>query len=81
MVSGTLNSTGVQIEDRFADRLPSDVPYHMAAVRSDERLIGKKARITPLEPSEWPADVRLEVVPLVRPSVTHRVCGSSWFLR
>ena len=58
MVSGTLNSTGVQIEDRFTDRLPSDIPYHVAAVRSDERLIGKKARITPLEPSEWSPEVR-----------------------
>jgi alkylhydroperoxidase family enzyme len=58
MVSGTLNSAGVQVEDRFKDRMPSGVPYHVAAVRSDERLIGKKARITPLEPSEWTPQVR-----------------------
>jgi alkylhydroperoxidase family enzyme len=58
MVADTLNSIGVQIEDRFTERLPSAVPFHAAAVRNDDRLIGKKARITPLEPSEWSPEVR-----------------------
>jgi 4-carboxymuconolactone decarboxylase len=58
MVSGTLRSIGVQVEDRFKDRLPADIPKHAAAVRNDERLIGKKARVTPLEPSEWTPEVR-----------------------
>ncbi len=30
----------------------------MTTVRSDDRLIGKTARITPLEPSEWTPEVR-----------------------
>ena len=30
----------------------------MATARNDERLIGKKARVTPLEPSEWSPEVR-----------------------
>jgi 4-carboxymuconolactone decarboxylase len=58
MVAGTLNSAGVQIEDPFRDRLPSGVPFHATTVRNDERLIGKAARITPLEPSEWTPEVR-----------------------
>jgi len=58
MVAGTLNSIGVQIEDRFKDRLPANVPSHAATARNDERLIGKKARVTPLEPSEWSPEVR-----------------------
>ena len=58
MVAGTLNSVGVQVEDRYKDRLPAGIPAHAAATRNDERLIGKTARITPLEPAEWPADVR-----------------------
>jgi 4-carboxymuconolactone decarboxylase len=58
MVAGTLNSTGVQIEDRFKDRLPATVPSAATITRNDERLIGKTARILPLEPSEWAPDVR-----------------------
>jgi alkylhydroperoxidase family enzyme len=58
MVAGTLNSTGVQIEDRFKDRLPATVPSAVTIARNDERLIGKTARILPLEPSEWAPDVR-----------------------
>lgn len=58
MVAGTLNSIGVQTEDRFKDRLPANIPAHMAMARNDERLIGKKARVTPLEPSEWSPEVR-----------------------
>lgn len=59
MVSGTVNSAGVEIEAGFKDRLPPAIPSGATATRNDERLIGKKARVTPLEPSEWPADVRL----------------------
>jgi 4-carboxymuconolactone decarboxylase len=58
MVAGTLNSIGVPVEDRFTERLPRDVPHQTATVRNDERLIGKAARITPLEPSEWSPEVR-----------------------
>jgi alkylhydroperoxidase family enzyme len=58
MVAGTLNSVGVQIEDRFKDRLPAGIPVPAATARNDERLIGKPARVTPLDPSEWSSDVR-----------------------
>ncbi|MEP7309436.1 MAG: carboxymuconolactone decarboxylase family protein [Acidobacteriota bacterium] len=58
MVAGTLNSIGVQIEDRFKDRLPANIPSHVATARNDERLIGKNARVTPLEPAEWSPEVR-----------------------
>jgi len=57
MVSGTLNSAGVPVEDRFKDRLPG-APSRATVTRSDVRLIGKTARITPLEPSEWSPEVR-----------------------
>lgn len=57
MVAGTLNSTGVQVEAALKDRLPSE-GHAAATTRNDERLIGRKARITPLEPSEWTPDVR-----------------------
>jgi 4-carboxymuconolactone decarboxylase len=58
MVADTLNSLGVQVESRFTERLPSDVPPHKITARNDDRLIGKQARITPLEPSEWSPEVR-----------------------
>jgi 4-carboxymuconolactone decarboxylase len=58
MVADTLNSLGVQIESRFTERPPAAVPPHKITVRNDDRLIGKQARITPLEPSEWSPEVR-----------------------
>ena len=58
MIADTVNSVGVQVEERYKDRLPAGIAAHAAATLNDERLIGKTARITPLEPSEWPADVR-----------------------
>ena len=58
MVAGTVNSLGVPVDDAFPDRLPAGVPAVVAAKRTNERLIGKPARITPLEPIEWPPDVR-----------------------
>ena len=58
MVAGTVNSTGVQIETGLKDRFATDIRRPDAMTRNDERLIGKTARITPLEPSEWTPDVR-----------------------
>ncbi len=58
MVSGTVNSAGVQIEPELADRMPVNIPYTVSATKNDERLIGKTARILPLEPAEWTQDVR-----------------------
>jgi alkylhydroperoxidase family enzyme len=58
MIAGTVNSLGVPVDDNLEDRLPSGIPSTVAAKRTTDRLIGKAARITPLEPSEWPPDVR-----------------------
>jgi 4-carboxymuconolactone decarboxylase len=58
MIAGTLNSVGVQIEDALKERFPAVEVVRAPVARNNERLIGKAARITPLEPSEWSADVR-----------------------
>jgi alkylhydroperoxidase family enzyme len=58
MIAGTVNSLGVVVDEGLQDRLPPGIPATAAARRTDERLIGKPARITPLEPVEWPPDVR-----------------------
>jgi alkylhydroperoxidase family enzyme len=58
MIAGTVNSLRVPVDDGLQDRLPSGSGPAVTARRTNERLIGKPARITPLEPSEWPADVR-----------------------
>ena len=58
MIAGTVNSLGVQVDENFPDRLPADISSATAATRTNERLIGKPARITPLEPVDWPPDVR-----------------------
>jgi 4-carboxymuconolactone decarboxylase len=47
----------VAIDEALPDRLPN-LPVVPAATRTNARLIGKQARITPLEPSEWPPDVK-----------------------
>ena len=57
MVAGTVNSLGVQVEAGLHDRLPS-VPYTVTTTRNDERLIGKTARVLPLEPAAWSPEVR-----------------------
>jgi alkylhydroperoxidase family enzyme len=58
MVSGIVNSLGVQIENGVADRLPADVPYRVSSVKSEERLIGKKARVAPIDPADWTPEIR-----------------------
>ena len=58
MIAGTVNSLGVPVDDGLTDRFPTGIPSAVAAKRTNERLIGKPARITPLEPAEWPPDVR-----------------------
>jgi len=58
MIAGTVNSLGVPVDDGLPDRFPPGIPWAVAAKRTNERLIGKAARITPLEPAEWPPDVR-----------------------
>ncbi len=57
MVAGTVNSLSVPIDEGLADRLPA-VPYRVAAMRDHDRLIGKRARVLPLEPAQWTPEVR-----------------------
>jgi 4-carboxymuconolactone decarboxylase len=58
MVAGTVNSIGVETDEGLRDRLPSGLSSQPAATLTHERLIGKQPRIPPLEPAEWPADVK-----------------------
>ena len=58
MHAGAINSLGVEIESGVVDRLPSGIPYTVAAQRTNVRLIGRAARIPPLEPGEWTPELR-----------------------
>lgn len=58
MHAGALNSLGVEIEPGFGDRLPSGIPYAVAARRTNTRLIDKEARIPPLPPDQWSPELR-----------------------
>ena len=58
MHAGAINSLGVEIESDVADRLPSGIPYTVAATRTNLRLIGKEARIPPLRPDQWTPEQR-----------------------
>jgi alkylhydroperoxidase family enzyme len=58
MHAGAINSLGVEIEPDVPDRLPSNVPYAVSAKATNVRLIGKEARIPPLEPKDWTPDQR-----------------------
>ena len=58
MIAGAVNSLGVPVDDGNKDRMPPDIPYTVTAVRTNERLIGKQARVAALEPTEWSPEVR-----------------------
>jgi len=58
MQAGAINSLGVEIESDVPDRLPSGIPYAVAAKRTNLRLVDKEARIPPLEPKEWTPEQR-----------------------
>ena len=58
MHAGALNSLGVEIEADVPDRLPSGIPYRIAATRTNIRLTGKDPRIPPLDPKEWTPEQR-----------------------
>ena len=58
MHAGAINSLGVEIEPGVPDRLPSGIPYAVAAKRTNLRLIGKEARIPPLRPEQWTPEQR-----------------------
>ena len=56
--AGAINSLGVEIEPDVPDRLPSGIPYSVAAKRTNLRLVDKGARIPPLEPKDWTPEQR-----------------------
>ena len=56
--AGAINSLGVEIEADAPDRLPSGIPYSVAANRTNVRLVGKEPRIPPLDPTEWTPELR-----------------------
>jgi len=56
--AGAINSLGVEIEPDVPDRLPSGIPYTVAAKRTNLRLVDKAARIPPLEPKDWTPEQR-----------------------
>jgi alkylhydroperoxidase family enzyme len=56
--AGAINSLGVEIETDVPDRLPSGIPYAVAATRTNMRLLGKEPRIPPLDPKEWTPELR-----------------------
>ena len=58
MHAGAINSLGVEIEPDVPDRLPSGIPYIVAARRTNLRLVDKEARIPPLEPQDWTPEQR-----------------------
>ncbi len=58
MIAGTVNSLRVQIDPEMDDRLPSGIPYTTPAKWTNERLIGKAPRITPLERDQWTPEMR-----------------------
>ena len=58
MHAGALNSLGVEIEADVPDRLPTGIPYRIAATRTNIRLTGKDPRIPPLDPKAWTPEQR-----------------------
>ena len=56
--AGAINSLGVEIEPDVPDRLPSGIPYTVAAKRTNIRLVDKGARIPPLAPKDWTPEQR-----------------------
>ena len=58
MHAGAINSLGVEIEPELRERLPSGIPYAVAATRTNVRLLGRPPRIPPLEPNDWTPEQR-----------------------
>jgi 4-carboxymuconolactone decarboxylase len=63
MHAGVVNSVGVEIEAGAPERLPSGIPYGVAAKRTNIRLLGREPRIRPLEPQEWSPELRQRLDP------------------
>lgn len=58
MISGTVNSLGVEIEADRHDRLPSGIPYTVGTAWTNERLIGARPRIAPLAREAWTPQIK-----------------------
>jgi len=58
MIAGTVNSLRVEIEADIEDRLPYGIPYTIAAQWTNQRLVGERPRITPLERAQWTPEMR-----------------------
>ena len=58
MHAGAIGSLGVEIEPDVPDRLPSGIPYVVAAKRTNLRLVDKQARIPPLDAKDWTPEQR-----------------------
>ena len=62
MLSMMANSFGVQPDPHFPDRLPTDVPRHMAEARSTPVQL-ETPRLDPLPTDEWSDEVRVLLDP------------------
>ena len=58
MHAGAFNSLGVELEPGLLQRLPTGIPYTVAATRANVRLLGREPRIPPLEPKDWTPEQR-----------------------
>jgi alkylhydroperoxidase family enzyme len=58
MHAGAFNSLGLDLEPGLLQRLPTGIPYTVAAVRTNVRLLGREPRIPPLEPRDWTPEQR-----------------------
>lgn len=58
MHAGAFNSLGLEIEPGLPQRLPTGIPYAVAAIRANVRLLGREPRIPPLEPGDWTPEQR-----------------------
>jgi alkylhydroperoxidase family enzyme len=58
MIAGTVNSLRVEVESDLPARLPYGIPYMTSAQWTNERLIGKQARIAPLERDQWTPEIQ-----------------------
>jgi alkylhydroperoxidase family enzyme len=63
MHAGVFNSIDVEMEPDAPDRLPSAIPYAVAAKRTNVRLLGQQPRIPPLEPQDWTPELRQRLDP------------------
>jgi 4-carboxymuconolactone decarboxylase len=64
MLAAAMNAFGVQPDEGLAARLPVEIPRHIAAAKvTDAQIRLPRARVLPLEPSEWTPTVRAMLDP------------------